>query len=110
MNSNRRMFVCLSIVLAVTILSSVRVWAADRNLSWQEEWTKTVAAAKKEGQLTIYGNSGYDIQFREFQKKYPEIKVKTVLGRGSHIAPKLLSERRAGKHLVDLYTGHEVEQ
>ena len=105
MNSNRRMFVRLSIVLAVTILSSEHVWAADKNIPWEEEWTRTVAAAKKEGKLTIYGNSGYDIHFREFQKKYPEIKVNTVLGRGSNIGPKLLSERRAGKHLVDLYTG-----
>jgi len=105
MNSNRRIFVRLSVVLVATLLSAGHVWAADRTLPGEKEWMRTVAAAKKEGKLTIYGNPGADLHFREFQKKYPEIKVNTVIGYGSLIAPRLLTERRAGKHLVDIYTG-----
>jgi hypothetical protein len=45
------------------------------------------------------------IDFREFQKKYPDIKVSTVLGRGTEIGMRLMSERRAGKHLADIYVG-----
>jgi hypothetical protein len=93
------------IVFAAIRFSAGHVWAAEKKLPWQENWDKTVGAAKDEGQLTLYGNRGYDIHFREFQKKYPDIKVSTVLGRGTEIGMRLMSERRAGKHLADIYVG-----
>jgi len=71
--------------------------------SWQAEWEKTVEAAKAEGQLVIYGGSDYDTLFAEFQKKYPEIKVTSVIATGREVAQKMMTERRAGKYLVDLY-------
>jgi len=46
--------------------------------SWQVEWEKTVQAAKQEGHVTIYASSVYEGVFREFHKKYPEIKVLSV--------------------------------
>lgn len=69
----------------------------------QEMWEKTLAAAKKEGQLNFYGNHAYPPILREFRKKYPEIKVIEVTGTASQIATRLLSERRAGKYLGDVY-------
>lgn len=71
--------------------------------TWQEEWDKTVQAAKQEGRLVLHVSESYEPIFREFQKKYPEIKVITVSGRGSQIAQRVLAERRAGKYLADLY-------
>ena len=41
----------------------------------------------------------------EFNRDYPDIKVVTVSGRGSQLAPRLVAERRAGKYLADLYSG-----
>src|SRR5215467_15133404 len=38
-----------------------------------------------------------------FQKKYPEIIVTTVTGRGNQLGPRIMAERRAGKFLVDAY-------
>ena len=68
------------------------------------EWEKTVSAAKAEGRLTLYGNPAYETIFAEFQKRYPEIKVVYVLGRGApQILPRILSEQRAGKYIGDLF-------
>ena len=67
------------------------------------EWDKVTAKAKEEGQLTIYGGSDYDTLFAEFQKKYPEIKLVSVIATGREVAQRMMTERRAGKYLADLY-------
>jgi ABC-type Fe3+ transport system substrate-binding protein len=66
-------------------------------------WENTVAAAKREGQLVFYGSDKYDLLFREFQKKFPEIKVGSVIGIARDYSQRMLMERRAGRYLVDLY-------
>ncbi len=72
--------------------------------NWQGEWEKTVSAAKAERRLTLYANTGYEKIFPPFEKRYPEIKVVYVSGRGApDIVPRLLSEQRAGKYLGDLF-------
>ncbi len=71
---------------------------------WRGEWEKTVSAAKAEGRLAIYAARAYETIFPEFEKKYPEIKVVYVLGRGApDLLPRLLSEQRAGKYIGDLF-------
>ncbi len=71
---------------------------------WQAEWEKTVSAAKAEGRLTLYANTAYEKVFQPFEKRYPEIKVVYVLGRGApDILPRVLSEQRAGKYIGDLF-------
>ncbi len=74
------------------------------NADSRKEWEKTVSAAKAEGRLTLYAAVAYEAIFSEFEKKYPEIKVVYVSGRGApDILPRLLSEQRAGKYLGDLF-------
>jgi len=75
--------------------------AAEAKPGWQLEWEKTLAAAKKEGQVAIY-ISGYEEVLPDFQREYPEIKVSAVTGRGSQISQRLLAERRAEKYLADV--------
>jgi hypothetical protein len=70
--------------------------AAQAKPGWQVEWEKTLEAAKKEGQLSIY-ISGYEEILPEFQKEYPEIKVVPTTGRGSQVGQRLIAERRAEK-------------
>lgn len=87
--------------------------AGEANPAWQVEWGRILQAARKEGKVMIYASTSYDRVFREFQKKYPGIKVTHVAGRGSQSAQRILSERRAGKHLADLFlsgigTGYNV--
>ncbi|MBI4525022.1 MAG: extracellular solute-binding protein [Deltaproteobacteria bacterium] len=74
------------------------------SVDWRAEWEKTVSAAKAEGHLAVYAARPYETIFSEFQKKYPEIKVVYVLGRGApDLLPRILSEQRVGKHIGDLF-------
>jgi len=70
------------------------------------DWEQTVKAAEKEGQVSVY-TSGYVplIDAGYFQRAFPKIKVVSVSGEGSQLAPRIASERRAGKYLVDVYSG-----
>ena len=71
---------------------------------WKADWEQTLAAAKKEGEISFYGSQGYEKVFEVFQKRYPEIKVNAVTNmRGSEHGARVMTERRAGKYLVDLF-------
>src|SRR6266542_1291101 len=88
-------FILLIIYASTAFSAQVDVWRAD--------WEKTVEAAKKEGQLSIYGSPDFEALYAEFHKKYPEIKISGVFNRGADAAKRLMAERRADKHLADIY-------
>jgi len=70
--------------------------------AWEAEWKKTLEAAKKEGQVTVYTSSRQSnllLQSGAFQKKYPEIKLLVALGNPLH---RILTERRVAKYLADI--------
>jgi iron(III) transport system substrate-binding protein len=71
--------------------------------AWQQEWEKTLEAAKKEGQVTVY-IAGYEAVLPDFEKDYPDIKLVAVAIRGSELAQRLATERRAEKYLADVYS------
>jgi len=98
-------------VVAIVLLAAVT--HAGEAGKWQADWEQTLAAAKKEGQLTIYGSPEFEGLFGELHKKYPEIKITGVFNRGADVARRLMAERRADKFLADLYlngmtTGYNV--
>jgi len=72
---------------------------------WKLEWEKIVAAAKKEGRVTVYMHSAFQPIAPAFMEKYPEIKVITVSGRGADVGSRIIAEARAGKNLADIYIG-----
>lgn len=87
------------------LLLSHRGIAAELKAPWQVEWEKTLQTAKNEGQVVIYGSSGREVLFYEFEKDHPEIKVILVQGSARSNTQKLTAERRAGKYLADLFVG-----
>jgi len=92
----------LGVFLLALSFSAEQVRGAE---SRQKEWDRTVEAAKREGQVTIYAFSGgpmLPIEAGVFQKRFPEIKVVAVAG---NPVPRILTERRAGKYLVDIAIG-----
>src|ERR1043166_5650184 len=94
------------LIVFVCCVSAVCGVTAESKQDWQSEWEKTIQSAKKEGKLSLYlfqgeGEPGAVAQL--FQKKYPEIRVTTVTGRGNQLGPRIMAERRAGKFLVDVY-------
>lgn len=80
--------------------------AAESRPAWQVEWERTVKAAEEEGQLTVYiAGYGALIDAGLFQKAYPKIKVTSVTGAGTQLAPRIVAERRGEKYLADVYSG-----
>jgi len=87
-------------VVAVLLAATADFVSAQTN--WQAEWDKTLRAAEAEGQLTLYGCCyDYDRVLEGFKKKYPKLKVSTVLS-GGQLAARILAERRGDKYLVDV--------
>ena len=48
---------------------------AGEALKWQTEWEQSLAAAKKEGEISFYGSEGYERVFEVFQYFLPKIFV-----------------------------------
>lgn len=75
--------------------------------SWEREWERTLAAAKKEGSVVVAGTAGGPVRSAlvgEF-KKAQGISVEWISGRGVDTSEKLFAERRAGLYLADVYIG-----
>ncbi|GAA4691504.1 extracellular solute-binding protein [Phytohabitans rumicis] len=65
-----------------------------------------VAAAKKEGKVTIYSAQGLDALNNfaaEFEKEYPGIDVETVRGVDGDLSVKVETEFQTGKGIADMY-------
>ena len=71
---------------------------------WQAEWQRVLEAAKKEGQLSLYG--GQEITHPEivaaFNKEFPFIKITSASGRAADMMTRIVAERRAEKYLADI--------
>ncbi len=103
----RRFVPLVTLVVALSFALPVKADGAESKQPWQQEWEKIVAAAKKEGEVRLWGDQEIthpDI-VAAFMKEYPFIKVVTVSGRVGELMPRIIAERRAGKHLADLYSG-----
>jgi iron(III) transport system substrate-binding protein len=73
--------------------------------SASSEWDQIVAAAKREGEVSVYGPPPPDVRdvlTLGFQQQYPEIKVTYTPGYGGELGPKVLREQEAGRYLGDL--------
>lgn len=88
----------------VFLCAAISATAAEK-AAWHSEWEKSVAQAKSEGQVMVYGAPGPQYQgvYRDFQKAFPEIKVVSVEGWSTVLLPRILAERRAGKYLADVW-------
>ena len=96
----------MSFSTSTMFLAVLTLWfakAASAQSNWQAEWDKSVRAAESEGQVTLYGCCyEYDRVLDGFKKKYPKIKVATVLASGNQLSTRILAERRGDKYLADV--------
>jgi ABC-type glycerol-3-phosphate transport system substrate-binding protein len=97
------------IVILAAVVSIVGLWHArvEAQADWKKSWETVIQAARKEGEVTIYGphNPVYQQVWAIFQKTYPEIKFSFVPSKGSDHAQRIVVERRAGKYLADVLMG-----
>ena len=89
----------------VALISAVGL-ALVINSALAGEWEETLAAAKKEGVVSIWGPPGTwarKAMIGAFNKRYPNIKVDFRGSSGSRGWPKLARERRVGLYSVDIH-------
>jgi iron(III) transport system substrate-binding protein len=92
---------------AIWLLVALGESGAQTKPAWQVEWDRVVEAAKKEGQVSVWGPEGTwprKALAEEFEKKFPEIKVDLELGAGAKW-PKYKAEREAGLFNLDVHIG-----
>src|SRR6266576_1566116 len=59
-------------VIAMLLLFGFSAAMAGQPDAWKADWDKTVEAAKKDGQIVLYGSADFETLYAEFHKKYPE--------------------------------------
>jgi iron(III) transport system substrate-binding protein len=97
----------LAVIVILWLLFASLSQSAESKPASQTDWEKAIAAAKKEGEVRLWGDQEIthpDI-VAAFAKEYPFIKPVTVSGRVGELMPRIIAERRAGKYLADLYSG-----
>jgi len=71
---------------------------------WKHEWARVIDAAKKEGQLSLYG--GQEITHPDiiagFNREFPFVKVTSASGRAADMMTRIVAERRADRYLADV--------
>jgi iron(III) transport system substrate-binding protein len=94
-------------VAVFSFLAHLAAATACAQSEWKKQFEATADAAKKEGEVTIYGphNPAYQQLWAIFQKSYPEIKFNFVPGKGADHAQRIIAERRAGRFLADVLMG-----
>ncbi|MBI4333275.1 MAG: extracellular solute-binding protein [Chloroflexi bacterium] len=79
--------------------------AGTQAADWQKKWDSTLAAAKKEGTLTIYGEINPELReslVQGFEKKY-DIKLEFVIGKSAELSARWEREYGAGIKQVDVF-------
>jgi ABC-type Fe3+ transport system substrate-binding protein len=103
----RNVSVYALILLSLSTARVIPAAMAAAQPSWQAEWDKVIASAKTEAVVYLWGDMEIthpDI-VAAFSREFPFIKAITVTGRVGDLTMRILSERRAGKYLADLYSG-----
>ncbi|MBI4331668.1 MAG: extracellular solute-binding protein [Chloroflexi bacterium] len=75
--------------------------------AWEVEWDKTVSEAKREGTVVIYSSAPPQLTeavARAFHERF-NINLEFTPGRVTELVPKVLAEKRARLHLVDIFMG-----
>jgi iron(III) transport system substrate-binding protein len=74
---------------------------------WEDEWEKTLAAAKAEGRLTVSIPPGdtWRQAILKFQDSFPDIRLEVSGQSAPDYIPRLRQERRAGMYTIDVRMG-----
>jgi iron(III) transport system substrate-binding protein len=87
---------------AVTFVGVSTVASAQ---DWKKEWDRTLAAAKKEGVVFVYGPPGpfqREAVVTGWEKAFPDIKIEYTAARGTQILPRVVRERQSGIYSWDI--------
>jgi ABC-type thiamine transport system substrate-binding protein len=106
----RQIVVGFLITVWATLLLA-RVCVAQSPAGWQQQWEKTVAAAKRERKVVVFGPAGEILRtalIDSFKKSFPEVTLEYAGGRAVEQATRIKSERDGGIYSVDVFIGGAV--
>ncbi|HZD39563.1 MAG TPA: extracellular solute-binding protein [Terriglobales bacterium] len=95
----------------LSILAHPSLSLAQSQPNGEQQWERTVSAAKKEGKVVVFGPAGDLIRnalIRAFKKSFPTIAFEYVGGRAAEHAMKIKAERDGGVFSVDVFIGGGV--
>jgi ABC-type Fe3+ transport system substrate-binding protein len=98
---NRTIKLQLLIVVATVGVLAI---ASEAGAQWEAQWEKTVAAAKKEGEISIYLNAPAQVRpalTKAYEDKFG-IRSYVVTGTGPELSAKINAEYTAGMHQADV--------
>jgi len=90
-----------------SLLGGMAAFAASRaGAATTPEWDQTVAAAKREGKVSIntFTGQGYARVLKLFAQPYPDIKVDHTNLEPVEFSPRVINERKAGVYTWDVAT------
>ena len=85
--------------------------AAGARPTWEQEWDTVLAAAKKEGKVTVTAPAGSETTralTEPFEKRFG-IKVELIQGATNEVVARIKTERAAGQYLWDIYLGGHTD-
>jgi len=97
------------IILSIMVIGLFS--SGDSRAGWQEDWERTVKAAKKEGRVSMFGPVGHhrrDSLTVPFQKKFG-IAVDYIPSRVAGIPPRVAAARGAGHYIWDIVSAGALE-
>lgn len=104
MKAERSVFRLAAVGLAIAAAPAL---AQSPAADWQQQWERTIAAAKQEGVLVAAIATGnvWRVEIERFHNSYPEIKLQTSTFSGRDFWPRFVKEREAGQYLWDIRVG-----
>ena len=73
-----------------------------------DEWERLLEAARREGQINLYGGSGQDNRnalVTPFERAFPGIRVNGTFAPGRDLVARISAERTAGRNIADVLIG-----
>src|SRR5258705_11935064 len=89
------------VIASILVLSTT---AFGSQTDWKKDWEQTLAAAKKEGQVTVYIYR-YEGLLQDFKREFPGINVVAVTAPGNDLTNPDMTQRADGRQLVATDSG-----
>lgn len=105
-NEKRRLLLASVFAVCAATLTDAGLASAQTSSDWQEKWKKTLAEAKKEGRVVVYGPPGERIRnavVENFRKSFPELNIEYSGAPGGEQATKIRAERDGGIYSLDVF-------
>ena len=99
------------LIAGLFILAHASLTLAQTQSAWEQQWDKTVSAAKKEGKVVVFGPAGDLIRnalTEAFKRSFPAIALEYVGGRAAEQGMRIKAERDGGVFSVDVFIGGSV--